>query len=357
MKISIYKKNFIRKKTLATSGLKAFSLIELSVAIVIISIMVSGLLSLATNSANNDKAKKTQDNIEKIYQAMGVYLLEKRSLSLGDSYALPCPAAITSKKSSDASYGLAAGTTGVCADGSGVYNFNNLVYGMVPVRDLNLPSDIAEDGYGNKFGYLIQKEFTGDNFGVTSSNGVGIDVIRKNTSMLNPAKLAMFAIISYGPNKSGAFNANSNSQNPLSTDAAEKDNHPTVNQTLDTAVFYNDGLTYTTKVVLRASASDATTVFDDVIFFKTRDEMVKDFNALYTINCPAVSADTTINYDGSTPTDWPIGHYNEVVLSTTDCPTGWQATVAQPGRRCDAYGSWETPSTPAAADIAIPCTQ
>ncbi len=354
-------KSFIRKKIII--GKKAFSLIELSVAIVILSIVVAGMLSVSTNAVINDKAKKTKDNIDLIYSALGVYLLKNGSM--------PCPAPITSVKSTDADYGYSTGNSGLCANQDGVYSHQNSVYGMVPIKNLGLPSDVAEDGFGNKFGYLIYNKFTSVSlFGISSSNAQGIDIKNQDTSLVASTELAMFAIISYGANKYGAFNANSATQNSTSTLAAEQTNYPTsldnlpVSPLPNTATFSNST---TNQITINASSATTSSVFDDIVFFKTRNDMVRDFNALFLIKCPVVTAsavDANAVSFGGTYFAWTKssgtyvygGEYGEAATSNTECPTGWKKTVKWPTRRCGAFGQWEAGGTNPSR-IAAPCTQ
>lgn len=336
---------------------KAFSLIELSVVIVILSIIVSGMLSVSVSSSINNKAEVTQNHIDEIYNALGAYLLKNG--------ALPCPAPITSLFSNDPDYGTAAATAGTCYDIDGVYEHHNFAYGMVPVKTLGLASDVSQDGYGNKFGYLVYKDFTNsDHFGdLIYSNG--IDVKNKNISLLD-GDLAVFAIISYGANKSGAFNANSATQNELSSDIAETKNYPTklgpaqITLASDMVIFAESTSSNDTITLQAASASDAT-IFDDVIFFKSRNELVRDFNALHLVRCPAISNVVSdpnyITYDsGVTYMGFASGGYNQIIVSDTNCPNGYKTTVQKPARRCGTYGVWEVSSEHNGANIAIPCT-
>ncbi|MBU6339194.1 MAG: prepilin-type N-terminal cleavage/methylation domain-containing protein [Rickettsiales bacterium] len=362
-------KNFINKIFVPK---KAFSLIELSVVIVILSIVVSGLLSIATNSAINDKIKKTNDNIDKIYQAMGTYLLS--------SGHLPCPASITAIKSSDADYGN-QGNSGTCTNLSGVYNLKlanggattNFVYGMVPIRDLGLPNEVAEDGFGSKLGYIVYRDYTSSNTFSSVSTSTGIQVKKNSTPLLDSSNLAMFAIISYGPNKSGAFAVDSATKNTEPSDNDQKDNSP---YNLNSApTIYSDNSATATSIVLRASSSDTTTTFDDTIFFKSRDDMVKDFSAFSLIPCPAVAANSSdanyVRYGTSQYIAWSNGgRYGQNVVadnfsvgSNTPCPTGWLGTVKYPARKCGALGVWEASGGVIydggidPSPIAIPCTQ
>ena len=127
---------------------KAFSLIELSIVIIIISILISGILSSSITSINNAKIRNTRDRMAQIYQALGQYLVVNKRL--------PCPASIILLKS-DADYGKEVGTDGSCS-GTGIYQSSsnaNLVYGMVPIRALGLVNEMGEDGFESKIAYII----------------------------------------------------------------------------------------------------------------------------------------------------------------------------------------------------------
>jgi hypothetical protein len=47
----------------------------------------------------------------------------------------------------------------------------NLVYGMIPIDVLNLNADMAEDGYGTKFSYVVGKRFAKTSLGTSGSDG------------------------------------------------------------------------------------------------------------------------------------------------------------------------------------------
>lgn len=322
---------------------RAFSLIELSIVIVIISILLSGVLSIATSTTNSAKIKTTNNNIDEIYKALKVYLLANNRL--------PCPAPITAIKASSTTYGESAGIHGTCS-ASGIYTSTtetNIVYGMVPVKDLGLSIDMAEDGYGSKLAYIVDKRFTNDyssatNFGsdngsviikiyeVTSAEVGGSEVSQVNTEG------AIFAIISYGANKSGAFGVNSATQNTASDDGKETFNYA-VPEDDTTAIIGN--IFYS-----RAGSSD---VFDDMVFYKTRNMMVTESNALNIIPCPALAGTSSgVSYDGTYMT-WGEGKYGQVVTANSSCPSGYQETVAAPTKRCNAFGQWQS-------GVVDPCT-
>ena len=84
---------------------KAFSLIELSIAIIVISVVIAGILSVSTVNKNNSNIKITNNRIKRINQALGEFVHVNKKL--------PYPASIKAIKITDTTYGTegtAAGT-------------------------------------------------------------------------------------------------------------------------------------------------------------------------------------------------------------------------------------------------------
>lgn len=332
---------------------KAFSLIELSIVILIISILIVGSMSASITAMNNAKYKVTRDRMAEIYKAMGNYLLTNK--------ALPCPASLVDLKSSSPNYGISGTAAGACNGGAGVYvggASSQLAYGMVPVQTLGLNTDMGEDGFGNRFTYIVAKAFTQPSvtiddttgFGrapetgmITVKESLGSSVFQLNTND------AIFVIISHGANKFGAFNSNSATQNAASLDADEIANYG--------SSFGSGSVTLNSYFVSSSVNSD---LFDDVLLYKTRNTMVLDFNAMSLVVCKEIlsttlSTDTNNYYSitgiGSSFT-WPQTYYNQVASSTTTCSSAnpaYISTVTNPTKRCGAFGVWQ-------AGVISPCT-
>lgn len=308
--------------------------------IIIISILISGVLSASTNSANSNKVKVTNERIREIYKALGRYLMVNGKL--------PCPASIIAIKSSDANYGLPAGAEGSCTtagncSASGVCNpaagATNLVYGMVPVQALNLSNDFAEDGFEDKIAYIVDKRFTKDtvvpdagtdSFGTApSTSTITINEIPITGVTQTNTDDAIFALVSYGSNKSGAFGVNSNTQFTRSSDATETEND------LDSLTSPNF------NKILNLSA-DSSDTFDDIVFYKSRNAIVSDFNAFLAIPCSGSGNSLNLNYGGVASYSWSQASYNQIKASDTQCPPDYLIRANYPTRRCGAFGVWET---------------
>ncbi len=299
-------------------------MLELSIVILIISILIAGSMSASVTAMNNAKYKVTRDRMNEIYKAMGNYLINTK--------ALPCPASLTAIKSSAPTYGT-SGSAGDCTL-SGVYANagGTVVYGAIPAQTLGLNTEMAEDGFGNKFTYVVVKALTStsDTTGFGAASSVGNLVVRESLggSNIDNALDAMFVIISHGANKFGAFNNNAATQNAASTDADEQKNYGSIAGAV---------VTLGTHFVSAAANSD---VFDDVLFYKNKNIALIDFNALSLVSCP--QEDTlTDNCDTGTCT-WPKSSYNQIVSPTQSCASGFTSTVSKPTRRCGAFGAWQS---------------
>lgn len=331
----------------------AFSLIELSIVILIISILLTGALGLSIQRANQEKIRLTKERMETIYKAMGIYLANNRKL--------PCPASMNTVVKSEVAYGTAATScTAAPGSASGYWqstdstNSPNVFFGMVPTLTLGLSSDMAEDGFGSRFGYKIVSGFTntttfgyGSSSAATSKNyaqdsasyRINIQELVGNSSptIKTITDDAAFAIISYGPNRAGAWSPNATTQNTVSSDSDGEGvndvNSP--DATTGKATFDQD-------VVLKADDIDA---FDDIVFYKTRDEMTFDFDLLGLIACDEASPTNSITYDIARNFNWPASttvKYGQPSPSTESCPSGWTQGPAKPTKKCGFGGIWES---------------
>lgn len=325
------------KKTLRVIHKKAFSLIELSIVLVIVSILIAGALSVSVVSITKAKTKITEERIKAIYNALGTYMQIR--------YALPCPASLYLTKN-DAGYGVSVGSAGSCkntdASGDGIFISNrqsDVIYGAVPVNTIGLSDEMAEDGFGNKFAYVLSKKLTITEYPDTSysdgfsSHSLGsidhIDVVDITSG--NSVEGGAFAIISLGANKYGAFNATSSSQNSGSSDSYEAQNYPTnieIDEGGNTAD-YGQNTSFGGDVEVAFTGSNSTSdVFDDIVFIRTRPDMVSDFNAEFLIPCFAQTIDSRT---------YPKTFGGMLQYATADCTDPPNKT---PAYRCGRNRRW-----------------
>ena len=312
----------------------AFSLIELSIVILIVSILITGSLSISKTSISNQKNKVTQEKIDEIYQAiLNFTALNKR---------LPCPAIITAAKWSS-TYGDEADTPGTC---SSLIESGNLRYGMVPIKALGLDIEMAEDGFGSKFSYIVDSRFTkklataSDNDGFEGTRTIdtpydGIsndepDIIRiDGPSGTEISGNSIMVIISHGANKFGAYNAEGSAANAASSDADEMNNDA-------------DGLNAT--FIAYSSNPD----FDDLTLFKEKYQIIRDAGMEFI----ACSGDEARDDRGSgigagiAPNSWEWNseyYSSEARNSNNMCSNGITTNTPstnKAAKKCGRFGVW-----------------
>jgi len=305
--------------------LKAYTLIELSISLMIISLIMAGIFSMATGSVVKSKVSSTNDKINKIYRALGVYLITNKRL--------PCPASLNDGINDSANFGVESRpSSGDCGGFSG--STSNLRYGMVPVRQLNLSSDYAVDDFGNKISYIIDKRYTGDfmtnivkdaaSFGTAPSTQL-MTIKEKQldgTSVIDLSQVAIVVILSHGPNGLGAFNANDGTQNLAPSDSGEAENYPSTP--------YNSATSYDGVFYSEALNSDD---FDDILFFKSRVDFVNDFSMQNLIPCYSDGV-TDASF---TPTS---KYYGQYLYANSDC-SGTFEVAPRKTQKCGLNGQWE----------------
>lgn len=307
----------------------AYSLLELSIVIIIISILISGALSVSVSGVNSAKVRVTKDRMQEIYKALGNYLLA--------NHRLPCPASLRAIESTDANYGVEVGAGAGCV-GSGVYTSTvtsvTTVYGAVPVKVLGLSNEMAKDAFDSKIVYLIHPNFTNASPAVADFDGAFSFSNAPFTNIITVAEVpstaaraitsdAIVVLISHGANKSGAFNTNSNTQNPRSSDANEMEN-----DIANAGAGGADLAEYDNVIITAAGNSD---VFDDIVLYKRRNDFVEDFKAMFLIPCNGGSATLNSGISNFTSDD---AYYGQIVKNP-------MCTGQSPQRRkCEAYGAW-----------------
>lgn len=294
-----------------------FSLIEMSIVILIISILISGAISVSSAALNNAKIKVTQDRFDAIYKALGSFVAK--------NYRLPCPASLKLTKA-NANYGDEEGGGDCENEGDGIYASTtqpHIIYGMVPVAALGLSDDMAEDGFGTKIGYIVHSGFTTANYPSVADASDGFSFFQNSSieypkiyqlPSQNQIDEIIFVLLSAGSNKYGGFNAFSSSANSIiGADIYEMSNAlSSISDnalTIDTANF-GSVLGFSTSVLF-TNANPASDIFDDMILFKTRNQIINDYNLGFLLPCK------------STTTNWEMGYSNgyagSVVYRSTAC--------------------------------------
>jgi len=238
---------------------RGFSLVELSMVIAIIGISLSGALDLATTSTTAQMISSTNARLDAVEQALQVFVLNNQRL--------PCPADATASQISAGFEGAA--TVNGCANSN--FSSGTVYEGMVPTKTLGLSDQYMADAWNRRFTYVVDARFANSASTAICSSTTASQMCFKNTTIPQStdtssikingssgtqiAANAAYAIISHGPNGSGAWiYSGSATRIAASSDADEKSNTG------------NDAGTFDNIFVQK----DATTTFDDIARYSTK---------------------------------------------------------------------------------------
>jgi prepilin-type N-terminal cleavage/methylation domain-containing protein len=272
-----------------------FSLVELSVVLTVIGLTLSGALTLATKKTESDKIEETTEKMERIEQAIELFLSQYQRL--------PCPSD-ASVADTSANFGVegtpSAADQDADLDFDGVCtlaNFNNgagqnIFAGGVPVRRsltynhiINLTYDDMFDGWGRRFLYVVDARLANSiatsascltNSACFKKTADGSIIIWGDTTGTNiTTTTAAYAIISTGKNGNGAFTyLGSATRLADSADTGETENMPTTGVTTINNVFIS---------------KDSTATFDDMVTYQTKGNIIVGANG-----SPAEAMDTDL---------------------------------------------------------------
>jgi prepilin-type N-terminal cleavage/methylation domain-containing protein len=179
----------------------AFSLIELSIVLVIISLMTAGSMTIGKVVVNRTEYKVTDQKLDELKESLAFfYSLHGR---------LPCPSSLT-LKSGDSDFGREV-QDGACKDyttavdgaerietssGSGVF----IWVGALPTRDMILQDPMMKDEFNNRILYAVMEgltssaDFDSASGEIIVNDGTGVDI----------ATDVAFVLLSHGDDGKGA---------------------------------------------------------------------------------------------------------------------------------------------------------
>ena len=174
---------------------RGFSLIELSIVMVIVATVATLGLEGAATFLENSAEDVTQERIKVIDEALvKFYKVNGR---------LPCPGGRTVSvvdASSMGGYGLEYCNSAIAISST------SLRQGMIPVRTLNLPLEYAIDGYGSKFNYIVTTGMTNAATYLATGDGISIRTGKLNSTCsanCNTMGTAAYMVVSPGYDRRG----------------------------------------------------------------------------------------------------------------------------------------------------------
>jgi prepilin-type N-terminal cleavage/methylation domain-containing protein len=193
---------------------KGFSLVELSIVLVITGIMLYGATNLYAASSQAAKISANNSTLDAIERALRLYYQ-----TYGD---LPCPASGTLALN-DQYFALGRESP----EGTCTYDnlpLTNAAAGVVPTRTLNLPDSYMFDAWGSRITYVVSDYCVNNTTWTDGIAGSGTDcadaanlTVKDNTDTAggsvfdtddNRTTRAAYVVISHGKNSAGAWNRN-----------------------------------------------------------------------------------------------------------------------------------------------------
>lgn len=226
---------------------KGYSLVEMSIALSIIALLLTGGLAIVSKTSNAKRMKITAEHIAEIESAIAAY----EAINL----YLPCPA-VKDALETTSSFGVSTpydSPTHSCTTVS-----NNT--GAVPVRTLNIPDNLAYDGWGRRITYRLATGFGAANDFANSSYMGDLQV----TDLAGNEKTAINNKPPYNIGAAYVVISNGADGNATETDIApsisgstsrEEENR---NHSINT-IYIQDEQTYE---------------FDDIVGYKQKDDLV-----------------------------------------------------------------------------------
>lgn len=249
-----------------------FTLIEMAVVLAIIALVLGGGLANFVAYTEQKGLKNAQARLQHVQQTLIEY---------GQIYGrLPCPADITGAQD-NANFALESGDPGECEPANFQYSTDDdVVAGLIPVRDIGLEDDMAFDSWGNRVLYMIDRRFT-NIAGLTQHgpNSQGKIIVQIQGSTTNTANAA-FALLSYGANRHGAYGRGggtirTSGRDPAATvgslpywtwelENCDCDDGTAANGTFDDTLI---------QAPFSQGTSSGDDVFDDIVVYSTRAQI------------------------------------------------------------------------------------
>lgn len=259
--------------------ISAFSLVELAICFVIVSLLVGSVLATLSRASETEKYQRSKEKMDKIVAALRVYA--------NTVNRLPCPSSPTSALNSG-NYGLQRTNGSTCDSGAlGSATTGNVYAGVVPTGTIGLPSDYMYDSWGRRFAYVVDDyAFANDISGISdAAAATNLNIIIKDgsdnpsTGATNALKSdttnggniitsnAAFVLMSSGPNGSNAYLGRGGYSTITGGVNEDRNCTPNSSGAKDCSAYWNN-------VFIAAPASKQPGfVFDDIVIYKLKDEL------------------------------------------------------------------------------------
>ena len=134
-------------------NIKAFSLIELSIVVLILSIVASASLNLYGRKNTSDKYNETIKRMDDVLDSVAIFYKNNYIQKL------PCHAAVLNDRNNSVwGFGGQYYEYDNCTTRTqSTHVASNVIAGQVPTGSLSLPAHYASDAWGSKLAYIIEE--------------------------------------------------------------------------------------------------------------------------------------------------------------------------------------------------------
>jgi prepilin-type N-terminal cleavage/methylation domain-containing protein len=240
--------------------IKGFTLLELSIVVMVLSLMAASILSILTQQTRIKKQAELAQKMDRIELALQNYVK--------NAGRLPCPASATFPPGNNA-FGFILGDLGVCDGNTNLTG--NVFVGAVPVRSIGIPDEYMFDPWGGRIMYAVDIRATDQlSLSVTyslRSNAIGAITVKDDNAGNNRITDALVVLLSHGPNGHGAYQLSGARKSSDSSNVNELKNCHCTNATPPV-----DGILDTTFVMQNATQAGGNLLnsFDDTVRYYHR---------------------------------------------------------------------------------------
>lgn len=307
-------------KKLNKKNYNAFTLLEMSIVILILSILFVGGINLYLSIVELSEKNLSADRIYVVNKALSRYLLT--------NMRLPCPSDIT-LYNDDPDYAKELRSySGDCEVLDSRFSNGDYIAGGVPTKELGLPTEYTLDAWDSKVVYVVNKKYA-TNKGFFSGGGASmiIEDVQGNLA----SNKAIYVLISPGPNQNGAFK--NGYQNTADKNLLDKEN------------LFLDSVSFDNRFVKDVNNKE----FDDIVLYNDKSSLIFELD-MEDIPC---SLEELYNIDNDYPN-------SSVYCTNGFCLQGveiYKKNSCGPGlisenpvmetnsdykpiRRCQKYGQW-----------------
>ena len=312
-----------------------FTLLEMSIVVLILGILLVGGINLHLSIVELSEKNLSSDRIYIVDKAIREYVLK--------NLHLPCPSNILlpeTDKNYEENFGKELrNSDGECSipstEEGGYFKHDDYIAGGVPTKVLELPSEYAEDAWGNRILYVVDKKYAGSKIGFFASGGASINI--KGTKDENDKVVtnrAIYVLISSGQNGNGAFR-----------DGIQND----IDDSLDDAKNIISKTTSFNPVFIKDINNKN---FDDIVYYRDKNSLIFELD-LEDSPCSMNELHNVI--DSNYPDNDGVNCSNGICFQGTEVYSSNKCdknTISEnpnidtkdqnykPSRRCQKYGQW-----------------